>query len=90
MLKRPRVLLLDEATSNLDPATEEAVRLALLDLVHEGTTIVAIVHREELMKAASHLVVMETGTAVAAGTYNELSKDSNGALARVLKAKRNE
>ena len=41
---RPRVLMLDEATANLDYATENDIRHALLQATHRPTTLV-IAHR---------------------------------------------
>ncbi len=57
LLRRPRVLILDEATANLDKETEVALVDTLTKLKSE-MTIVAVTHREELLRIADkHLVL---------------------------------
>ncbi len=55
LLFKPQVLLLDEVTTGLDLANEQVV-LACIKKVHQaGTTIVAVTHNQQEIKAASHL-----------------------------------
>ena len=60
--RQPRVLFLDEATSQLDPATERRIiaNLAGLDL-----TRVSIAHRSNVLAAATRVIDLDTGRAVA-------------------------
>ena len=71
ILKDPPILLLDEATSALDAASERFVQEALNRLVHNRTTIV-IAHRLATVLRADHIVVMDQGRIVDAGTHEQL------------------
>lgn len=67
----PDVLVLDEATSSLDTMTEEAV----IDAIHElmgRKTIVMIAHRLTTVRDADVIYLMDKGTIVASGTFDEL------------------
>jgi ABC-type bacteriocin/lantibiotic exporter with double-glycine peptidase domain len=57
LLRQPKVLLLDEATSNLDLATEERLVDTLAQL-KETMTIVAVTHRETLLRIADRTVAL--------------------------------
>jgi len=71
ILHNPRILILDEATSAVDTATERAVQDALEQLA-VGRTVLSIAHRLSTLRNASHLVVLEEGKIVEAGTHQEL------------------
>ncbi len=71
ILRNPPVLVLDEATSALDNQTERAVQEALARLV-EGRTTIAIAHRLSTVRDADQIVVLDHGTVVERGSYDEL------------------
>ncbi|HWE82002.1 MAG TPA: ABC transporter ATP-binding protein [Gaiellaceae bacterium] len=71
ILRNPPILVLDEATSALDNQTERLVQAALARLV-EGRTTIAIAHRLSTVREADQIVVLDRGTIVEAGTYDEL------------------
>jgi len=71
LVSDPRILILDEATANLDYATEAEVRHALNQLRHGRTTLI-IAHRFSMVKEADHVVVLDAGRVVEAGTRQEL------------------
>lgn len=71
----PDVLVLDEPTSALDPQTEDDVRRAIETLAGSKTLII-IAHRINTLKHCDHLVMMENGHIKIAGTFTELSKNS--------------
>ncbi len=75
------VLLLDEATSALDAESEQAVQLALGELMRGRTTLV-IAHRLATVQSAGRIVVMEHGRVVATGRHAALAAD-NGLYARL-------
>jgi ATP-binding cassette subfamily C protein len=66
---RPRVLLFDEATSALDNRTQAAVSAALDEL---QATRVVIAHRLSTIQHADRIVVLESGSVVEEGRYDEL------------------
>ncbi len=71
ILRNPPILVLDEATSALDTQTERAVRDALERLV-VGRTTIAIAHRLSTIRDADQIVVLDRGSIVETGTYDEL------------------
>jgi ATP-binding cassette subfamily C protein CydCD len=70
-LKDAPILILDEATSHLDAVNEQAVRLALEELMAERTTVI-IAHRLSTIRSADQIVVLDAGRVVETGTHTEL------------------
>jgi ATP-binding cassette subfamily C protein CydCD len=70
-LKDATVLILDEATSHLDAINEQAVRVALRDLMSTRTTIV-IAHRLSTIRNADFIVVMAEGRIAEIGNHDTL------------------
>ena len=74
LLGRPEVLVLDEPTSGLDPAEMRDIRELVLRLSAQGTTVLLSSHLlSEVEQVCSHVVVMDRGRLVAAGTTAELT-----------------
>ncbi len=67
----PPVLILDEATSSLDPATEEQVERALMQLL-KGRTSVVIAHRLSTAEHADRVLVVDDGHIVEDGNHADL------------------
>ena len=72
----PRVLVFDEATSALDGLTEDAVMEAIKTLSAERT-IILIAHRLRTVQACDRIIMLEDGSIVADGNYNDLLNRSN-------------
>jgi ABC-type multidrug transport system fused ATPase/permease subunit len=72
----PEVLVLDEATSALDGMTEAVVMEAIEELAGKKT-IILIAHRLSTLKDADTIYILEKGTIVEKGSYDELIKVSN-------------
>jgi ATP-binding cassette subfamily C protein CydCD len=70
-LKDAPVLILDEATSHLDAVNEQAVRVALEELMADRTTIV-IAHRLSTVRNANLIVALNEGRVIESGTHDEL------------------
>src|SRR5580658_3334604 len=69
----PRLLLLDEPTTGLDPVSRREVWAAVRSLVGAGTNVLLTTHYlEEADELADHVVIIDHGRAVAAGTLAEL------------------
>jgi ATP-binding cassette subfamily B protein len=71
LLADPRILILDDATSSVDASTEQAIKLALREVMAGRTTFV-IAHRLSTIALADEIVVLEDGRIAARGTHAEL------------------
>ena len=75
LLSQPRLLLLDEPLSGLDAARREEV-LPYLEKLRDSLAIpmVYVSHQlEEVLRLATHVVLMEAGEIVAAGVLSDIS-----------------
>tara|TARA_B100002051_G_scaffold275446_1_gene319533 strand:- start:1207 stop:2091 length:885 start_codon:yes stop_codon:yes gene_type:complete len=70
-LKDAPILILDEATSHLDAISEQKVRQALEELMHDRTTVI-IAHRLSTVRDADKIVAMEDGRIAEQGSHAEL------------------
>ena len=80
-LADPRILVLDDATSAVDASTEQAIKLALRDVMAGRTTFV-IAHRLSTIALADEIVVIEDGTVAAHGSHDELLDAQRRSTAR--------
>jgi ATP-binding cassette subfamily B protein len=71
LLADPRILILDDATSSVDASTEQAIKLALREVMAGRTTFV-IAHRLSTIALADEIVVLEHGRIAARGVHGEL------------------
>lgn len=69
----PNLLVLDEATSALDAETESAITESLNKLKGK-CSIIIIAHRLSTVQDADCVIVVENGSVVASGKFNELVK----------------
>ena len=71
-LKKPKILIMDEATSALDNKSQARIQ-NLLDTQWKGnSTLIAVVHRLDIVKNYDKIAVMKTGKIIEMGTYDEL------------------
>jgi ABC-2 type transport system ATP-binding protein len=78
LVGRPQLLLLDEPTSGLDPRGRIDLWDAIRGLVADGTDVLLTTqYLEEADQLARHVVIIDHGRAIAAGTPDEL-KDRAG------------
>ncbi|HJT29278.1 MAG TPA: ABC transporter ATP-binding protein, partial [Pyrinomonadaceae bacterium] len=74
IIRNSPILILDEPTSGLDAASEELVFEALGRLM-EGRTTIVIAHRLATIRRADVIFVIDHGTVLERGTYEQLIAD---------------
>ncbi|HXQ23597.1 MAG TPA: hypothetical protein VN812_18100, partial [Candidatus Acidoferrales bacterium] len=65
------ILILDEPTSSVDTGTEAAIIAAIEQVMHGRTTFV-IAHRLSTVRRATQILVLQDGTIVEGGTFEDL------------------
>jgi ABC-2 type transport system ATP-binding protein len=80
----PRLLLLDEPTTGLDPRSRIELWDAIRTLVGQGTDVLLTTqYLDEADNLASHVVIIDHGRVVAAGTPSELKRRIGGKVIEV-------
>lgn len=74
ILLEPSILLLDDPTASIDPETEHEILEAVENVMHGRTTFV-IAHRLSTLRRAAHVIVLDRGRIVEAGSHERLMKD---------------
>lgn len=75
LVRNPKILILDEATSALDRESADIVRTSIMGLIRRKQntmTVIVITHAREMMTFADQVVVMENGSAIEEGPYQDL------------------
>jgi ABC-type bacteriocin/lantibiotic exporter with double-glycine peptidase domain len=86
-LKEPPIMIMDEATSGLDNKSQRRIQ-ELLETQWKGAiTLIAVVHRLDIIKNYDRVAVMKAGKIVEMGTYDELM-DKKGVLFELATTKR--
>ncbi len=73
---RPRILLLDDVTAPFPPAAEREIAAGITELSRD-ITVVVVAARPALLALADDIVVLERGTVVAHGGFDELAARSS-------------
>ncbi|MCR5775156.1 MAG: ATP-binding cassette domain-containing protein [Lachnospiraceae bacterium] len=77
----PKVLILDEATSALDNVTQTRV---MENICNMKSTVVMVAHRLSTVENFDRIIMLENGTIVEEGSYQELI-DKNGKFAELVR-----
>lgn len=77
LAKDPQLLVLDEPTNGLDPAGIQEIRNLLIELSHQGVTVMISSHLlDEIDKMADHFGILSAGQMIFQGSREELFKES--------------
>jgi ABC-type multidrug transport system fused ATPase/permease subunit len=71
-LKKPKILIMDEATSALDNNSQARIQKFLDSHLKGKTTLIAVVHRLDIIKGYDKIGVMKSGKIAEMGCYDEL------------------
>jgi ATP-binding cassette subfamily B protein len=74
LIADPEILIFDDCLSAVDTETEEII-LKNLDKATKGKTTLIISHRTSSVKNADHIIVLDKGRIVQAGTHEDLISD---------------
>jgi len=84
LVTRPPVLFLDEPTTGLDPTSRLRMWEVIRALVADGTTLLLTTqYLDEADELADHIVVVDHGRAIAAGSAADLKRQVGGARLEV-------
>lgn len=72
---KPGILIMDEATSALDSATESAIMQEISGF-RNTCTVIMVAHRLSTVKDCDELFLLEKGSVIARGTFDELMAKS--------------
>ncbi|MGV9410508.1 ATP-binding cassette domain-containing protein [Nocardia sp. NPDC003693] len=91
LVTRPEVLFLDEPTTGLDPRSRASVWDTVTGLRAEGITVLLTTqYLEEADRLADHIVMLNQGTVVAAGTPGQLKQQIGAAVCEVTLIERSD
>ncbi|MFI0264018.1 ABC transporter ATP-binding protein [Streptomyces sp. NPDC017056] len=77
------LLVLDEPTANLDPRAEYRIFQRLRDLARDRVVLL-VTHRITNVAVADRIVVLDEGSIVQEGTYQELARQDGGLFQQLL------
>lgn len=83
VLRDPEVLILDEATSALDSHSEILIQKSIDD-ISQDTTVIVIAHRLSTIKSADKIYVLEEGSIIESGSFDELIKIKGGEFLKAV------
>ena len=72
LLKKSPILILDEATASLDNSSQARIQDYISTKLRGNTTVIAVVHRLDMISGYDHILVIKDGKIVESGGYGEL------------------
>jgi ABC-2 type transport system ATP-binding protein len=83
LVGRPQVAFLDEPASGVDPQGRQAIRDVVAGLRDDGVTVLLTTHDlDDAERLADHVVILDRGRVVAAGSPAELMQQNGSAEVR--------
>ena len=73
-LKEPSILIMDEATAGLDNTSQAHIQRFIETQLKGKSTVVAVIHRLDILLSYDKILVMRLGRVVESGNYQELMK----------------
>lgn len=73
----PKLVILDEPNSNLDSEGEEALMAAIQSLKEEGSTVIFVSHKANLLALSDKVLVLNRGKVQAFGPTQQLMQPQN-------------
>ena len=83
LMKEPTIILMDEATSALDNKSQARIQRLMTTRWKGKRTVIAAVHRMDIINSFDKVAVMKAGKLVEFGTYQELI-DQKGILHELI------
>ncbi len=72
LLKQAPILILDEATASLDNSSQARIQRYIDTRLKGKTTVVAVMHRLDMISGYDNIIVMKAGKIVESGKYKDL------------------
>ncbi len=83
LVGRPEVAILDEPTAGIDAQGRQVIRSKISSLRDEGVTVLVATHDlQEAERLSDHVVIVDRGRVVAAGSPQELMRSDAGSEVR--------
>ncbi|MGO2541555.1 ABC transporter ATP-binding protein [Specibacter sp. AOP5-B1-6] len=76
LASRPRIFLFDDSFSALDVATDQRLRESL-HAATTGATVIIVAQRISTIREADHIIVLDNGEIVGAGTHDDLLEEND-------------
>ena len=83
LLKQPKIILMDEATSALDNKSQTRIQRLMTTRWKGKRTVIAVVHRLDIIEDFDKIAVTKAGKIVEFGTYKDLI-EQKGALHELI------
>ena len=87
LLKKSPILILDEATASLDNRSQTRIQHFISTKLRGNTTVIAVVHRLDMISEYDHILVMKEGKIVESGAYDELI-ENKGILYELINSRK--
>ncbi len=71
-LKKSPILILDEATASLDNHSQARIHDHIKTRLKGNTTVIAVIHRLDIVSGFDNIIVLKAGKVVESGTYDSL------------------